>query len=117
MSKYENSMKIQHKNLAGGRWRELSFFEQMANVGSEVERAIKWKNKGNAEYSRLAFERALELLDLTIDNEMNKSHLKELLRVRETLADYFVFDNIYESTDKSWQNYFYAFNFAARINL
>ncbi len=110
-------MKYQHKNLAAGGWQKLSFFEQMANIGSEVERAIKWRNKGNAEYGKLAFERALELIDLTIENEKSKSHLKELTRVREALADYFAFDNEYKSTDKSWQNYFYAFNFAARINL
>ncbi|HAI74197.1 MAG TPA: hypothetical protein DCS28_01695 [Candidatus Moranbacteria bacterium] len=110
-------MEYQHKNLAGGEWQKLSFFEQMANIGSEVERAIKWKNKNNAEYGRLAFERALELIDLTIENEKSKSRLKELLRVREMLADYFVFANEYKSTDKSWQNYFYVFNFAARINL
>jgi hypothetical protein len=110
-------MEYQHKNLASGGWQKLSFFEQMANVGSEVERTIKWKNKGNVEYSRLAFERALELIDLTIDNEKIPSHLKELLRVREALADYFAFDNEYNSTDTSWQSYFYAFNFAARIAL
>lgn len=110
-------MEYQHKNLAGGVWQRLSFFEQMANIGSEIERAIKWKNKGNAEYSRMAFDRALELIDLTIDNEKSKSRLKELSRVREMLADHFVFDNEYSSTDKSWQNYFYAFNFVARINL
>jgi len=110
-------MNNQHKNLAGGRWQALTFFEQMANVGSEVGRAINWKNKGNAEYSRLAFERALELLDLTIDKEKVPSHLKELARVRVALADYFVFENSYNSTDKSWQNYFYSFNFAARVNL
>ena len=108
---------MQHKNLASGRWRELSFFEQMANIGSEVERTIKWKNKGNAEYSKMAFERALELLDLTIENEKGKGRLKELMRIRETLADYFAFDNIYHSTDKGWQNYFFVFNFAARANL
>lgn len=105
----------QHKQLADGRWNELSFFEQMANIGSEVERTIKWKNKNNAEYSRLAFERALELLDLTVADKKNKKRLKEIMRLRETLADYFAFDNIYKATDKSWQNYFYSFNFAARI--
>jgi hypothetical protein len=109
-------MNFQHKNLAGGRWQTLTFFEQMANVGSEVERTIKWKNKGNVEYSRMAFERALELLDLTIDGEKRQSRLKELARVRETLADYFAFENSYNSTDKSWQNYFYSFNFAARVS-
>ncbi len=107
-------METQHKQLAAGRWNKLSFFEQMANIGSEVERAIKWKNKDNAEYSQMAFERSLELLDLTVADKKNKKRLKELLRLRETLVDYFVFENIYNSTDKSYQNYFYAFNFAAR---
>lgn len=110
-------MKIQHKQLAAGKWNELSFLEQMANIGSEVERAIKWKNKNNKEYSRLAFERALELIDLTAIDEKNKKCLKELMRSRETLADYFIFNNEYHSSDKLWQNYFYAFNFASRVNL
>jgi hypothetical protein len=109
-------LEYQHRSLADGRWQELSFFEQMANIGSEVERAIKWKNKNNARYCQLAFERALELLDLSIGNEKSGSRLKELLRLREALADYFVFENIYGSSDENWHNYFYAFSFAARIN-
>jgi hypothetical protein len=108
-------MNIQHKELANGRWNKFSFFEQMANVGSEVERTIKWKNKGNKEYSDMAFDRALELLDLTISDHKNISRLKEIVRVREALADYFAFENAYHSTDKSWQNYFYAFSWAARL--
>ncbi len=107
-------MEPQHKNLAGGRWQALTFFEQMANVGSEVERAIKWRNRGNAEYGRMAFERALELLDLTLDHATSRSRLKELARVREMLADYFAFENSYGSSDEQWQKYFYSFNFAAR---
>ncbi|KAF0133821.1 MAG: Uncharacterized protein FD145_1031, partial [Candidatus Saganbacteria bacterium] len=63
-----------------------------------------------------AFERALELLDLTISDKKNISRLRELLRVREVLADYFVFDNTYNSTDESWQKYFLQFNYAARLN-
>lgn len=107
-------MAYQHKNLAGGRWQKLAFSEQMANVGSEVERAIQWRNKGNAEYCRMAFERALELLDLTLGNEKVGSRLRELARVREMLADYFVFENSYGSSDEQWQKYFYAFNFSVR---
>jgi len=110
-------MNIQHKDLAGGRWNSLSFCEQMANIGSEVERAIQWRKKENAHYSHMAFERALELLDLTVADEKNKKRLKELLRLRETLADYFAFENVYQSSDRSFQNYFYAFTFAARKGL
>lgn len=108
-------MSIQHKKLAQGRWFELELLEQLANVGGEVERTISWKNKGNKEYGKLAFERCLELLDLTISDRKNVSRLKELTRLREALADYFFFDNIYNSSDKKWQSYFYPFNYAARV--
>ncbi|MEK7557634.1 MAG: hypothetical protein AAB530_00275 [Patescibacteria group bacterium] len=107
-------MSIQHKQLASGRWKKLTFFEQMANIGSEVERSIKWKEKDNVEYSQKAFERALELLSLTIDDQKNKERLKELTRVYESLVDYFAFKNQYGSSDKLWQNYFFVFNWAAR---
>jgi hypothetical protein len=110
-------MNIQHKDLAAGRWNSLSLCEQMANVGSEVERAIQWREKRNAQYSHMAFERALELLDLTVADEKNRKRLKELLRLREMLADYFAFENVYQSSDRSFQNYFSAFNFAARRGL
>jgi len=110
-------MKKHYRKLSDGRWFELTFFEQMANIGSEVERAILWRNK-NKEYSIKSIERALELLDLTIADDKNKSifRLKELVRLREVLVDYFYFDNQFSSSDKSWRNYFYAFNYAARIN-
>lgn len=108
-------MNYQHKGLAGGRWFELSFPVQMANVGSEVIRTINWKNKNNPEYSQKAFERALELLSLTISDKKNKRRLRELTRLYETLADYFAFNNEYGSTDKSWQNYFLGFNYMARL--
>jgi len=108
-------MSYQHKKLAAGRWKKLSFFEQMANIGSEVERAIIWKNKQNDSYSQKAVERALELLFLTIADIKNRKRLKELTRLREALVDYFYCDNQYCSTDRLWQKYFYGFNYALKI--
>ncbi len=105
----------QHKTLAAGRWFELDLIEQMANVGSEVERTIRWKEKGNRDYSDRAFERALELLDLTIVDKKNRKRLKEPCRVREMLVDYFHGDNEYSSTDAAWRKYFYAFAYAAQV--
>ncbi len=107
-------MAYQHRDLAAGRWHELSFFEQMANVGAEVGRTISWKNKGRPDISQRAFERALELLDLTISDQKNRSRLRELLRVREALADCYAFENSHQSSDESWERYFYSFQFAAR---
>lgn len=110
-------MNHQHKNLVAGRWKNLSFIEQMANVGSEVERTILWRKKGNDLYSQKAFARALELLDLTIVDSKNKKKLRELTRTREALVDYFFGENQFSSSDKLWRNYFYAFNYAARVNV
>jgi hypothetical protein len=104
-----------HRDLAGGRWQTLSFMEQMANVGSEIERTIRWREKGRSDIAGRAFQRALELLDLTIGDPRNRSRLRELCRVREMAADHFVFDNEYRSTDDSWRRYFMAFTRAAAL--
>lgn len=106
----------QHKQLASGRWFKMPISEQLANVGSEVERTILWKNKNNQDYSQKAFERALELLDLTAGDKKNRHRLKEILRLREALVDYFLFDNEFSSSDELWRKYFYPFNFLARRN-
>ena len=111
----KQELNYQHKSLAEGRWQTLSFFEQMANIGSEAERTINWFDK-NKEYSRLAADRMIELLDLTISDPKNQKRLKELFRLREVLADYFYFDNVYKSDNQKWHNYFNAFNYAAVIN-
>jgi hypothetical protein len=107
-------MTQQHRDLAADRWDLLSFAEQMANIGSEIERTISWKRKGRPEISSRAFERALELLDLTIADAKNRTRLRELLRVREAIADHFYFDNLYQSTSESWRQYFGSLLIAAR---
>ncbi len=106
-------MTYHHQQLAEGKWRELSLLEQLANIGSEVERTISWRSK-NPEYSRLAFERALELIDLTLADEKNRRRCKEIARVREVLGDYFAGTNVWKSTDQLWRDYFYPFNYAVR---
>lgn len=108
-------MKKIHKDLENSRWYGFSFYEQMSNVGSEVERAINWRKKGNKQYSYMAFERMLELLDMTISDQRNKKSLRELCRLREILIDYLWGENIYQSKETPTKNYFYAFNYLTKI--
>jgi hypothetical protein len=108
-------MTAEHRDLAGGRWRSFPLVVQLANVGSEVERALTWRGKNNAEYSRRALERALELLDLTISDPRHRDRLVELTRLREVLLDYFLGDNQYGSTERRWRSYFYGFGYAAAL--
>lgn len=109
-------MNYQHHDLAAGRWSQLTLAEQMANIGSEFERALNWRAKDNADYSRRAFERALELMDLTLAGAKGYARLKELARVREAMADHFAGTNQFGSTEASWRRYFLPFAYAARRN-
>ncbi len=106
-------MKYFHNSIVN-YWHKYSIFEQIANIGAEVGRAIKWKKKGKRDIFLNAFYRALELIDLTVSDTKNKNRLKELLRLREILADFLVGENIYQQTEKEIEKYFYYFNFAAR---
>jgi hypothetical protein len=104
-----------HKELVSGRWAQMNFMEQLANVGSEVSRASKWKKKENEEHAQNSFERALELLDLTISHSPRYTATKELCRVREEMCKHF-----YESNADEFEKinrYFFPFALAARINL
>ncbi|MBM3707379.1 MAG: hypothetical protein FJW69_03405 [Actinobacteria bacterium] len=107
-------MTVYHKNIRQ-KFQDMNFFEQMANVGSEIYRAIGWREKGNPEYAIISFERALELLDFTSEAVKEYHRLKELRRLREVIVDYFAGDNSYKSSPELWNNYFFAFNYAAAL--
>ncbi len=107
-------MSIIHKNLAKGHFSQMSLCEQMANIGSEVERALNWKERNNDDYSQKAFERALDLIGITMAGTTDLNRLKELSRTREALNDYFRGDNQFLSTNASWRKYFFHFAYAAR---
>lgn len=102
-----------HAPISQEKWSALSTIEQMANIGSEVSRAIHWKGK-DTETMQLAVYRALELLTLSTEDKKNTRGLKEILRVRECIADYFLGDNIYHFTDEWWQKYFLEYAISAR---
>ena len=86
----------------------------MAHIGGEIERALNWRSKNNLDYSQKAFERALELLDLSLDSVRGLPRLKEVARLREALADYFFGTNEFGSDENAWRGYFSHFTYAAR---
>ena len=107
-------MKLTHyNNLTVGKWKKLSIAEQMANIGSEVLRSIQWKEK-DVNISQLAFERSLELFDLSLNSMEQYPQLRETARAREMWVDYYWGDNEYQSTNSQWQNYFMQFTYLAR---
>ncbi len=102
-----------HQNLASGKWQKLSLMEQLANIGSEVNRAQRWFNKNQRFYGG-AVQRALELFDLTLADPRWKGRLREIARLREVFCDAITDGREYKSTLKGLERYFFYFAFAAR---
>jgi len=102
-----------HPELAAGRWQRLSLAEQLANVGAEVGRMRR--RRGDVEpAATTAFERALELLDLTLADPRWRGRLKEIARARELLCDAALGGREYGTTLEDLDRYFLAFAMAAR---
>jgi hypothetical protein len=107
---------MKHRELTAERWWTFTLAEQLGNIGSEVSRTLKWRSR-NPEIAQRAMERALELIDLTLDDRRHRSsvaRLREICRVREVLLDFLVGPNQYASTEVTLQRYFDAFAVAAR---
>lgn len=107
---------VQHREAAAGRWGLFTVAEQLGHVGSEVSRALKWRSR-NADLSRNAFFRALELMDLMLDDPRHRAsvtRLREIARTREVLVDFLDGPNQYHSTPEALQRYFDAYAVAAR---
>jgi len=103
------SGQILHKNLAAGRWYELSLAEQMGNIGSEVSRARLSRGKDEARFWG-AVTRGLELFNLTlIDKRWNAGRKKEICRACEIFCDAVLGGKVYDSDLESLDRYFMNF--------
>lgn len=102
-----------HKELAAGRWGQLSLAAQLANVGTEVGRTLRWRGR-DERLSTAAFERALELLDLTLADPRWRGRLREIARAREMLCDAASGGREYGATLEELDRYFLAFAVADR---
>jgi hypothetical protein len=91
----------------------LSLLEQLANVGSEVGRMRRSRGR-DERLTTGAFERALELLDLTLADPRWRERLREIARARELLCDAASGGAEYGTALEDLDRYFLAFAVAAR---
>jgi hypothetical protein len=103
-----------HSGVAA-RWSAMTLVEQMANVGSEVERSIRARESANETRLHHALARALELFDLTAaDDRWRGPRRREVLRAREEFCRLFYADDVPPDSARGLQRYFLAFAVAAR---
>ncbi len=101
-------------NVSENRWHNLPLAEQMANIGSEVGRVAKWQDKDNARFDG-AIKRAMELIDLTLEDPRWHSRLPELGRFKEFFCDGILGGKEYGTSLSDLENYFLPFmNLVAR---
>lgn len=105
--------KFFHKELAEGKWFQLSLIEQLSNIGSEVSRTNKWQNK-NQKLFQNASERALELFDLTLEDPRWRGRLREIARMREIFCDAILGAKNYQSSIKDIEKYFLPFTYLSK---
>lgn len=69
------------------KWHSMSLAEQLGNAGSDFDRALRWKQKGQADLFNKAASRTLDQLDLTLaDNRWKNLRRQEIARLREETA-------------------------------
>lgn len=104
--------------MAGGlatRWGTLTLLEQMAHIGSEVERSVRAHENGRRERLDKALDRALELFDLTASDERWRGpRRREILRAREEVCRLFFGDEVPTGSCRGLRDYFLKFAVAAR---
>ena len=107
-----------HPGMSEERWFSFSIFEQLGNVGSEFERAAAAFQRGDEARFEKAFERMLELLDLTIADPKSRTfcRLRELCRLREAVCDVFHGNEVYRIPVDVLKRDFLYFAIAARAD-
>jgi hypothetical protein len=106
-----------HAGLASGRWREMTLAQQLANIGSEVDRAIRSSQSGQVARFENALDRALELFDLSAaDDRWRGPRRREVLRAREEFCRLFFDDDVHPESASGLSRYFLQFTILARAN-
>ena len=107
--------RVLHRHAAAEGWARLELVEQLGNVGSEVERAIRAHEAGRANRFESALARALELFDLTAADPRWRGHrCQEILRAREEFCRLFFDPDVPPDSARGLSRYFLGFAWAAR---
>ncbi len=95
------------------RWRQFSLSQQLGHVASEIARARHWEEEKDELSRNHALERALELIDLTVTDERFRKRLKEILRLREVVCDWYSGTGTYLVSPRELEEYCQTYAFKA----
>jgi hypothetical protein len=93
-----------HKTLTPEKWKSYGYSRQILMVANELNRAGHWITKKDPQEAKNCYERALELLFLTVEVLENKRKLRELLRFRGLVAASFLSAPAFASENQKLTN-------------
>jgi hypothetical protein len=76
----------QHGSLSPERWSLFDLGQQVLQIGAEMQRASKFLRAERSLQRRACYERAMGLVDLTVQVQGNPGLRRELLRWRGVIA-------------------------------
>ena len=80
----------QHSGLSPERWAAFALDQQVLMIANEMNRAAKLQAPDDRERLRSAYERVLQLTDLTVRVNDRRALRRELLRWRDLLAALYI---------------------------
>lgn len=80
----------QHSGLTAERWRRFPLAQRILMIGNEMNRAASLMAPADHASRRLAYERVLRLVDLTVAVSERRSSRRELLRWRDVVCELYV---------------------------
>lgn len=80
----------QHASLSSERWAAFDLDQQILMIGNEMNRAKRLIAIQDLPGLRLAYERILRLVDLTVEVQKRSTLRRELLRWRDLVAELYV---------------------------
>ena len=79
-----------HSQLNPEKWETYSKTQQILMISNELNRALNCLKSNHQSDAEKCYERAIELTDLTVEDQRWNNGLKELLRFREGLSGLFL---------------------------
>jgi hypothetical protein len=89
---------LKRAQMNAERWQQLSLAQQLGHIGSEITRARIWQEKADRQRSLDALERALHLLDLSLDDSRARHSNREVTRLREIVSSHYTSKEQYDVT-------------------
>ena len=91
--------------IAPQRWHQLSLTQQMGHIGSELGRARRLESQNDPSNRDQALERALDLLDMTLNDRRWQARFRELARFREAVSRWFTGSADYDIPPEALEDY------------